>query len=259
VAIEREDLVTILEVLRERTERGRLLVLGDALVHVRPDELSAIAAQTGFSLASLPDRLDPFTLGAAFGFERTDTLDVNGHASLELDLHQHPPEELHGAYDCVIDAGVLFWCSDPGAALRSILTMTRPGGVIAHICAVSGYYGRGYYNVHPLLFEDFYQGNGCEFLTTTYRPRFRSRGIAGYALRALGIKSRLTRSLSPGRVYLQAAWPHRITFGPRYRQPVEPAMVPNNVLGVFVFEKHGTGPIRMPLRSAPYDEAERRT
>jgi hypothetical protein len=161
MAIERDDLLTILEVLREQPRRERLLVLGEALVQLQPPELRRIARQAAFPLATVPDQLDPFTLGAALGFERTDTLDVNGRASLDIDLHQTPSAALRDAYDCIIDAGVLFWCSDPGAALRSILTMTRVGGTVAHISAVSGFYGRGYYNVHPLLLEDFYLQNGC--------------------------------------------------------------------------------------------------
>jgi hypothetical protein len=257
MAIERDDLLTILEVLRGRPGRGRLLILGDALIHFDTGELTRIADRAGFLLASVPGRLDPFTLGAALGFERTDTLDVNGRASLELDLHEVPDAPLHGAFDCIIDAGVLFWCSDPGAALRTILVMTHEGGTIAHVSAVSGYYGRGYYNIHPLLLEDFYLRNGCEFALATYRPRFRPRGVMRYLRRALGNANVLTRSDSPGQVYLQDSAPNRITFGPSYREPVEAAMVPNNVLGVFVFIKGKAEAIRMPLRSTAYDDLER--
>ena len=115
--------------------------------------------------------------------------------------------------------------------------MTRVGGVIAHISAVSGYYGRGYYNVHPLLLEDFYLANGCDFALATYRPRARRRGLSGYFARAGRRENVVSRSESAGRVYLQGSTRHRITFGPRYREPEEPALVPNNVLGVFIFTK----------------------
>ena len=257
MALERDDLRTILEVLRSQPRRDRLLILGDVTIHVSPRELDQIAASTGFSLSERPDQLDPFSLGRAMGFGRTETLDVNGRASLNIDLHQIPAQNLLGAFDCVIDAGVLFWCSDPGAALRSILSMTRVGGTIVHVCAVSGHFGRGYYNVHPLLFEDFYLSNGCEFAATTYRPKFRPRRVARLVAAALGVRNRLTRSDAPGQVYLSTSLPHKITFASTYHRPVEANMVPNNVLGVFAFTKQRDSDIQMPVRSSAYSPAER--
>jgi hypothetical protein len=258
VAIEYEDLRTILEALRDQAARDRLLILGDALIHVDPGQLAALATKSGFELATTPSRLDPFTLGDALGFARTETLDVNGRASIDLDLHAPPPSELVEAYDCVIDAGVLFWCSDPGAALRSILAMVKQGGTIIHICAVSGHYGRGYYNVHPLLFEDFYLRNGCEFELATYRPKFRPRPPFGRLARLARLKNKVSRSTQPGDVYLADSTRTRISFAPRYRAPVESNIVPNNVLGVLVFRKLRSGPIVMPLRSSPYESNDRR-
>ena len=60
----------------------------------------------------------------------------------------------------------------------------------------------------------------------------------------------------PGRVYLQEVTRHRISFGPRYREPAEAALIPNNVLGVFIFAKRQAQAIRMPLRSTAYEEAK---
>jgi hypothetical protein len=256
VAIEVEDLRMIFESLREESKRDRLLILGDALVHVQPEHLSQIAASARFTLASEPSQLDPFTLGAALGYGRTETLDVNGRASLAVDLHMPPAADLEEAYDCVIDAGVLFWCSDPAAALRSILTMVKTGGMIIHICAVSGHYGRGYYNIHPLLFEDFYLTNGCQFRLATYRTKFRPRRFLRRAAALLRLESTVTRSERPGNVYLAESTLNRISFAPRYREPMESTIIPNNVLGVFAFRKVRRQPIAMPVRSAPFDPEE---
>ena len=106
MAIERDDMLTILEVLRARPGRDRLLILGDAIVHFSATELGRIANESDFPLATVPPELDPLTLGGALGFERTDTLDVNGRASIAMDLHGVPSPDLHGLYDCIIDAGV---------------------------------------------------------------------------------------------------------------------------------------------------------
>ena len=237
--------------------RESLLVLGDAVIHVDAAELRRIAADEGFELAPLAGPLDPFTLGSALGFARTQTLDANGRASITLDLHQEPPAELHAAFDCVIDAGVLFWCSDPGAALRSIYTLTRPGGLAIHICALTGHYGRGYYDVHPLLFEDFYLENDCTLLEWTARTKPRARGLARLLPVRLRPGSTVSRSERPGSVYLERADARRIEFGNAYPPGGEPNVVPNNVLGVYVFRKNGDAPPRMPVRTEPYREGQR--
>jgi SAM-dependent methyltransferase len=257
VGLEAEDLRTIMRALPLLERRQSLLVLGDAVVHPGEKEVARIAADERFDLAPLGGAPDPFTLGAALGFQKTQTLDANGRASLTLDLHEQPPAELHGAFDCVIDAGVLFWCSDPGAALRSIYTLTRPGGLAIHICALTGHYGRGYYDVHPLLFEDFYLGNGGELLEWTARTKHRARGLGRLVPVRLRRANSVSRRQRPGQVYLQDAGPRKIEFGENYPAGGEPNVVPNNVLGVYVFRKNGEAPPRMPLRTEPYRAGER--
>lgn len=258
MGVEYEDLRTILETLRGEERRERLLVLGDAIVHVQPAGLVALAAESGFALASSPGQLDPFTLGDALGFARTETLDVNGRASVELDLHRPLPPELEETYDCLVDAGVLFWCSDPGAALRSIFKLVKSGGTIIHISAVSGYYGRGYYNVHPLLFEDFYLLNGCEHVVSTYRTKFRPREKARLLGRRSRESNRVTVSGATGDVYLTEGSPTRIRFGDALPSAGESNVIPNNVVGVFVFRKRASVEPEMPLLMSPFDPGVRR-
>jgi hypothetical protein len=251
MAIELDDLRTILAALRGQQRRDALLVLGDALILFAPEALEHAARDADYPLTSVPAQLDPFTLGSSLGFDRTETLDVNGRASLTADLAAEVPADLVEAFDCVIDAGVVFWCFDPAAALRAILRMTKPVGTIVHITAVSGHYGRGYYNVHPLLLEDFYLANRCEIVEATFRTKFRGGGLASRVSR---ITNSVTRYETPGHVYLTESRHGRIGFGPRYRDPVEPNMVPNNVLGVFVFRKLSGGEIVNPVRTEPFVE-----
>lgn len=254
MAVETEDLRSILLALRVSENRESLLILGDALIHVAPSRLEQLAAEVGYPLAFVPHQLDPFTLGAALGFARTETLDINGKASLTVNLDEEVPAQLIGAFDCLIDAGVLFWCFDPATALRNILNMVRSGGTIVHITAVSGHYGRGYYNIHPLLLEDFYLGNRCTLKESSFRTKFRADGLLARATSRLRITNTVTRYREPGHVYLAESRLNRIGFGQRYRAPFEANLIPNNVLGVFVFQKNNGGEIVNPVRTSSFDE-----
>ena len=139
MGLETEDLRAVLGLLPRLERREDLLVLGDAQIHTDAAGLAALARETGFQAAEPPARLDALSLGSWLGFARTRTLDVASGTSITLNLHEPAPAELHGVFDCVLDAGVLFWCSDPGAALRTILAMTRTGGIVVHISALSGH------------------------------------------------------------------------------------------------------------------------
>jgi hypothetical protein len=248
MGLEREDLRTLLGVLGRLERREALLVLGDAVVHCDGPGLVDLAAGQGYEVATPPAQLDPLSLGKALGFARTETLDVGGGATIHMNLHDDPPPALAGAFDCVIDGGVLFWCSDPGAALRTTLRMTRIGGLIAHITAVSGHYGRGYWDVHPRLLEDFYLQNGCEFIESTARTKYRARRLDERIATRLGRRENTTTvSRKPGNVFLAESAPNRIAFGDRQANGGEPNMIPNNVVGVFVVRKLRDVEIAMPV------------
>jgi hypothetical protein len=238
LAIEADDLRTIIPALRELRSRGALLVLGNANVLVMPDELRDLATEAAFDLAPWEEPLDVFALGRALGFDVTETLDVAGSPSIVHDLHRPIPDDLRERYHCVLDAGVLFWCSDPAAALRNAFLMTRAEGLIVHSVAVSGFYGRAYYSVHPRLLEDFYLGNGCSFVAASYRPRA-ATPQAPPLLRKLRSRAepRLSRNDTPGGVYLVSSGPEEVVFGRRGREFRDPATIPTNVQGVFVFRK----------------------
>ena len=173
MAIELADLREILLSLKglEEYVGGNLMILGSAEVHVSADEYKALVAETGFFSHSFPDKLTPFSLGEALGFKLTETLDINGEASITHDLMLPIPASLCDKYHMIIDAGVLFWCFNPGLALDNIYSMLRLDGIAVHITAVSGFYGRGYYNIHPKLLDDVYRLNGCRFIRGIFRQR----------------------------------------------------------------------------------------
>jgi len=252
VGIEYQDMKSILAALKHAAPAARrnLLFLGDAQIHFDAGSYVDLAEDVGFELASVPRTLDLGTLGNSLGYARVESLDINGKASLNLDLQQEIPAALSGQFDCLIDAGVLFWCYDPAAALRNILRLVRDGGLIVHITAVSGHYGRGYYNIHPSLFEDFYRINQCDFVHASYRTKPARRNWVG-RIKSLFRNTRdaelVSYSRHPGNVYLKKATATNISFGDRLALP-ESDLIPNNVVGTFAFRKNASAEPRGPIR-----------
>lgn len=115
-----------------------------------------------------------------FGLLRAETIDVAGSPSIRLDLQKPLPSELSNQFDLIIDAGTLFWCFDVAAVLENCLSMMKDRGTIIHLCALTGHFGRGYYNIHPKLFRDFYVQNGFEILSTEVRVHKQMNRLANF-------------------------------------------------------------------------------
>lgn len=245
MGIEYQDMRAILRVLKRESPMpsGKLLVLGDAVIHFTPGELRDLAAQEGVVLHTLPESLNPLSLGISLGFSQVETLDVNGKASINHDLQQPLPTELLGQYDMVIDAGVLFWCFEPGQVIKNIFRLAKVNGLIFHITALSGYYGRGYYNIHPRLFEDFYLSNQCVFIESSARTKPMLSGWEQLNRRLASFLGLVADSLpgvsysgSSGAIYLGRVRHGYIEFATMLSTP-EPDMIPNNVVSTFACRK----------------------
>ncbi len=245
MAIELPDLHEVVHLLKHKPDlpKGRLLILGSADVHVSREQYQILLQESQFDPVMIPEVLTPFSLGESLGFQTTETLDVNGEATITHNLMEAVPVDLHEKYDLIIDAGVLFWCFNPGLALENIFRMLKPGGDVLHITAVSGFYGRGYYNIHPKALDDFYKVNGCQFLFASYRSRLflsslmrrvlnRICGFFGHRLPAMSY----SRSGSFCQVYFCETSPQHYTFLDRSPE-MTPQFVPNDIIGVFAFRK----------------------
>jgi hypothetical protein len=241
MGIEYEDMKTILACSKEIKSKEKLLILGDAVIHFTPQQYAELARKAGITLSTIPAILDPFTLGKSLGFSSTETLDINGKTTLNVDLTKPLLPELIGQYDCIIDGGVLFWCFEPGTALKNIYLMAKEGGVIVHITAISGYYGRGYYSIQPRLFEDFYLANKAKFLVSTYRTKFRNRNckLKNFFGRFVGFRDKnyVTVSNKPGNIFLSLDKDGKYIFS-SFPSSLEPNMIPNNLTGVQIFQKN---------------------
>lgn len=253
MGIEYADMKAILTALKHESQArgGRLLILGDANILFSAYQYAALAEELDYELSAIPQVLDPFSLGRSLGFISTDTLDINGRASLTLDLQQELPRDLVGKFDCLIDAGVLFWCFDPGRVLRNIYRLVTVNGVIVHITGISGFYGRCYYNIHPLLFEDFYLCNQCKYISAAYRAAPRKTSFLTRMKNVLRLK-RKARSVSwnssPGNIYLDESRAGFISFSTNLRTP-ECDIIPNNAVGTLIFKKCLNNEPECPIRS----------
>jgi hypothetical protein len=258
MGIEYQDMRAILRVLpkEELKPSSKLLILGDAIIHFSINALQQLAMEEKVKLHTIPDELTPYTLGQSLGFAQVDTLDINGKASINLDLQDQLPTELIGKYDFVIDAGVLFWCFEPGTVLKNIFRLAKANGTIFHITALSGYFGRGYYNIHPRLFEDFYLTNKCVFLQASFRTKSKSTRLQHFfdVVRSrMGMPNRRDKNeacyfRSAGGIYLAQVRNNHISFANSLPRS-EADMIPNNVVSTFSCRKTHTiepsGPLQI--------------
>jgi SAM-dependent methyltransferase len=95
-----------------------------------------------------------------YGLSRLETIDVVGSPSIRFDLHQEAPSELRGQFDLIIDAGTIYNCFDVSSVFKNCFDLLKDTGLIIHHCALTGYFGRAYYNIHPALFKDLFEQNG---------------------------------------------------------------------------------------------------
>lgn len=108
----------------------------------------------------------------SLGFDCVDTLDLLGNPTYQLNLQEPIPKFLEHGYDVVIDAGTLYCCFDIAAVMSNIFKLLKPEGIIVHLSSVSGHYGRGFYNLHPAFFHDFYKANNFKTIYSASRVKF---------------------------------------------------------------------------------------
>ena len=107
------------------------------------------------------------------------------------------------------------------------------------VTAVSGFCGRCYYNLHPLLVESCYLGNGCEYLLSSYDARPRPVSKLRRIVELLGLwqpSHSVSWSSSPGSIYLREGSARALGFGDKLQTP-ESEIVPNNAVGTLAFRK----------------------
>ncbi|MCB9228838.1 MAG: hypothetical protein H6618_04430 [Deltaproteobacteria bacterium] len=163
MGIEAFNLPVIIKASQQVKRKERLLFFGYPNIFLSPGELSR---NFGKKIRKNKD-ISAKNLGEALGYQDILSNDFDDRADYQKNLNEPLPEEFTEQFDLVIDTGVLFWCFSPGAAFRNMASCLRTGGAIVHICALTGHIGRGYYNIHPRAFLDFYTNNGFHHIATS--------------------------------------------------------------------------------------------
>lgn len=99
------------------------------------------------------------------GVEKLDTIDYSPYegATLIHDMNQPVPEEWHGCYDAVLEAGSLEHIFNFPVAMGNLMRMTKLGGVIFMSTVANNLCGHGFYQFSPeLMYRIFSAANGFE-------------------------------------------------------------------------------------------------
>lgn len=187
----------LLDEARERPFTGKVLLLSRMTVYFTLGELRAWAKAQGVQLAAVEPRpshvpnlaaigcIDDHTLFRALGFAEVESLDVSSWEGADhlADLNRPLPEELHGRFDAVFEAGTIQHVFHLPQVLANIHALLKPGGRAIHGMATSSnHVDHGFYMYSPTLFHDFYSDNGWridgaffyEFFPYWHRHRFDS-------------------------------------------------------------------------------------
>lgn len=260
MGIELGDAQFIIRSLRSLplSKRRRALILGNCTVHCNLDELGSIARNEGFELRHAEkdgSPLDVHTLFDKLGFDSVKTLDINGNADLCVDLTKEVPEELLSSFDYILDAGVLFWCFEPGRAINNLVRLCRYEAIIAHITYMSGSYGLGYFNIHPAFFNDFYTLNGFKMVIYSCRTReSRKRWQRGmkrlmsYLRRQPAGVGYTWYSINEGCVFLEAGGGRTVKLASSQTE-WEPEFIPNRIIYccAYVLSESPNGNVSHPV------------
>ena len=258
MGIEIQDAYSIISLIKNETFHSKksLLVLGNANIYFDLKSLIRVSEKLNYQFTFLPKELSIFTFGKFLGFDNVETLDLNGKATLTIDLQENLSKKMFSKYDFIIDAGVLFWCFNPGDVLKNIYRMAKKDALIFHITGLTGYFGRGYYNVHPKLFHDFYlQTNNCLFLQEAYRTKLgfsKIKYILWMILGFFGIKNLYTINTfyasDSKNNFLNNIKNKKIIFGKELNK-IESKYIPNNSILTFacrkIYNKEPLGPIQL--------------
>ncbi len=249
MGIEIQDAYSIISLIKNENfySKKSLLILGNANIYFDLKSLIRVSEKLNYQFTFLPKELNVFTFGKFLGFENVETLDLNGKATLTIDLQENLSKKMFSKYDFIIDAGVLFWCFNPGDVLKNIYRMAKKDALIFHITALSGYFGRGYYNIHPKLFHDFYlKSNNSSFIQEAYRTKLgisRIHYIFYRILEIFGIRNTYKINTffasGPNNNFLSNTKNRRIIFTNEI-QKNESKYIPNNSILTFACRKTNT-------------------
>lgn len=165
------DALVLARVSQILQNKGRVLTLGVPRLYFDGGSFARHVARLGISTpspskANFSDSKDFFR---RLGFEAVDALDVDAYEGANIvgnlndrSLADRVPER----YDLIFDAGTTEHVFDIPAALSTINTLLKPGGIVVHAVPANGFMDHGFWQVSPDAFKAFYAASGFSVLTS---------------------------------------------------------------------------------------------
>jgi hypothetical protein len=99
------------------------------------------------------EQIDFARLAGLMGLGEPYTLDAT-------DLNAPVQAELRGLFGLIVDAGALEHVFDIRQGMMNTADLLRPGGRAVHVAPVNNHVNRGYVQLSPTFFHDYYVANG---------------------------------------------------------------------------------------------------
>jgi len=230
---------------------AELLAARDAFAAHGTPLSAAILGDCAFTTewATGDNRRDLAEFARRMNLSRAETLDLGGNPTIHADITAALASGLEGAFDLVLDIGTLYWCFDVAAGWRNCLAMLKPQGLMFHYSGLSGYYGRGYYNFHPRLFDELYAANGFDRIAIKVRVRkfFEDRSWWRRLAMRIDPPDSGFVPLQRGQIFLNNASWRGLDF--RDRLETEAPMLPNDTDILCVASRRAARPFSNPVLS----------
>ena len=93
--------------------------------------------------------------------------DVNGRATLALDLNHPIPADLRGRFGTIVNGGTLEHIFDLKQSMENLHLLIKAGGTLIHMVPLT-WYDHGFFNLNPILFHSLVKVNRYSILAEGY-------------------------------------------------------------------------------------------
>src|ERR1035437_5746216 len=172
------DARTLLDARLRGTSFQRTLTIGRQSIYLHPSELRDLrktlerrapletVPRTKYEFGEPADRFCREFLGAV-DLESIDYSAYEG-ATITHDLNRPVPNELHGGFDAIIEAGTLEHVFNFPVAIANLMEMLKVGGYLFMTTVANNLFGHGFYQFSAeLMYRIFTAENGFQLRTVS--------------------------------------------------------------------------------------------
>jgi hypothetical protein len=153
------------------SRRYKCLTLGVPTLTFRPEDFIQAKATRpcDFNEPFMAPFEDATQMFMNLGFGQVDALDISNYEGANIVDDLNSPtltDRVAGGYDLIYDSGTLEHIFDAPTALRSLVKLLSPGGIIVHATPANGFMDHGLWQVSPDLYRQFYHAAGFTLLSS---------------------------------------------------------------------------------------------